>query len=192
MRANGRGRGRRARPVGTVVGGRVNLHDDDGLLAALGAALADNSVSSVRVFALRHGRYDREAELSDQERPLLPAGERQAAEAADDLMRRSVGWGSRPVVRCSPYRRAEQTATIIADAFGVALEQADWLYSEEDRDALMGALAAYPAGTVVILVGHQPMLEGLFELAGADGCLDHAAVNEFLLDLKSKELMLLR
>jgi phosphohistidine phosphatase SixA len=180
----------RPRPVGTVVGGNLHWQDDDALLAALGVALADNPVGAVRVFALRHGRYDRGAEVPDNKRALTPGGEFQAIEAAGELRQRLSDLGRTPVVLHSPYRRAQQTAKPIAGAFGVVAEQRDWLCPEQNLDELMMALAGYPAGTVVILVGHEPMLDELFLLASARGSLGYAEVNEFLFDLETKKLML--
>jgi phosphohistidine phosphatase len=110
---------------------------------------------------LRHAQAtDRQdwGERPDEERPLTQHGEKQARRAAKAL----ADWGVRVErILTSPAVRARHTAEIVARHLhaGKRLETARFLASEADARGVVGELAVHArAGTVLLLVGHEPQL----------------------------------
>ena len=96
--------------------------------------------------------------MPDAERPLTPRGRRRFENAAEGLARALP----RPdAVLTSPWKRARQTAEILAAAFG-RLEPKDTLaLAGGSAETLAHVLAAYPEGATVAVVGHEPWLSAL-------------------------------
>ena len=96
--------------------------------------------------------------MSDDERPLTPAGAKRFKKAARGLARLEA----RPAaLLSSPLPRAWQTAEIAAQAWGrLAPQEAPALVGGSLAD-LEDALRAYDAQATVVLVGHEPQVSGL-------------------------------
>lgn len=106
--------------------------------------------------------------VPDAERPLTPRGRRRFESAARGLARALP----RPdALLTSPWKRARQTADILAAAYG-RLEPKDTpALAGESVEALAQILSGYPAEASVAIVGHEPWLSGLLArlLGSADG-----------------------
>jgi phosphohistidine phosphatase len=96
--------------------------------------------------------------VPDAERPLTPRGRRRFESAARGLARALP----RPdALLTSPWKRARQTADILAAAYG-RLEPRDTpALADGNFEPLARALDAYPAKASVAIVGHEPWLSGL-------------------------------
>ncbi len=103
----------------------------------------------------------------DAERPLNPEGVRLIRTAGPGL----AALGLRPdLILHSPYRRAQQTAEILADSLGVAdrLEAYEGLRPGFDAGELKKLLALHSRRDELMLVGHAPDIpEALHSLSGA-------------------------
>lgn len=113
-----------------------------------------------RLVLMRHARaLGASAQASDHERPLDPTGHLQAADVAQELIRR--GWAPDRVLS-SDAMRARETAGKVVEAFpGVPSEYSRAFYSG-GADAAAQALASLPSGLrTVLLVGHNPEWERL-------------------------------
>jgi phosphohistidine phosphatase len=112
----------------------------------------------MRLYVMRHGpAEDRAATGRDFDRALTPAGRDVVGRAARAL--RAEGGPAR--VLSSPLRRARETAEIVVQSLSLDPPE---LHDDLAVDAglpldLIGALAR--AGTDVLLVGHQPVVEDL-------------------------------
>jgi phosphohistidine phosphatase len=109
--------------------------------------------SSMRLYLLRHGTaMEREDWTGDDaERPLTPDGERVTGKMIKNL--RSVLRADE--ILTSPFRRARQTAELVAERLGLPLQEADWLASGAEPEDIVDNLANVGD---VILVGHEPDL----------------------------------
>jgi phosphohistidine phosphatase len=115
---------------------------------------------------MRHGEAG-ESARGDAYRPLTHHGVAQAQASARGLLRLGV----RPsALWHSPYLRAQQTATIVGDALGVALGVArhedDRFVPDADPDVAARALLSGPRGTLLV-VAHLPVLPGIVFSLGA-------------------------
>lgn len=96
--------------------------------------------------------------IPDDERPLTPRGERRFRKAARGLARIVP----RPdVLLTSPLPRALATAEIAAKAWGRIKPTAEDALAEENPKNVLRALAALPAESTVVAVGHEPQLSAL-------------------------------
>ena len=115
-------------------------------------------------YLVRHGEAERGTGATDAERRLTPAG-RAAFEA--------LARGLAPSVRLarivtSPYRRARETAEVLAAATGAPVEVASALAAGRSTGPELLALAR-AAGGGVALVGHNPeVAEAVIIAAGGD------------------------
>ncbi|MBI4586452.1 MAG: phosphohistidine phosphatase SixA [Planctomycetes bacterium] len=126
------------------------------------------------LYLLRHAEaYPREASdcPADRERPLIEKGEKEARRAAEAMARLEIDF---ELILSSPYRRARQTAEIVANILkrGSRLKFSDWLRAEEgDNGKLIEEIAAkYALSGSILLVGHEPNLSRLISvlLSGND------------------------
>ena len=112
----------------------------------------------MQLYLLRHGTAERQsAGASDRERALTEAGRAQVRQLADGIKR--LGW---PLERIysSPYRRASETAELLASTLGVQASFEGLLQlgsSPEDVEELLSRADHQH----VMLVGHQPDLSRL-------------------------------
>lgn len=113
---------------------------------------------------LRHGRAlgTREAGVSsDSQRPLSPAGERDALASAEHL--RDSGFAPALIIS-SPYLRADRTAEIAAGVFPGADRRTAKELSDGPTGAVLDLAEQAAASAPVLIVGHMPLLG---EAAGA-------------------------
>ena len=96
--------------------------------------------------------------IPDDERPLTPKGRAKFSAAAKGLARIA----HRPdVLLTSPLPRARATAEIAARAFKRIEPTIEPALAHESLDGIVAALGAYPAGSTVAVVGHEPTLSAL-------------------------------
>jgi phosphohistidine phosphatase len=105
--------------------------------------------------------------MADADRPLTPEGIAEVQQAAEAL----ASAGLRPKkVLTSPLLRALETATILAEGVGAALERCPALAPASGLDEMLEALrSAVGEGGIVAAVGHLPDVADLTRrLAGAE------------------------
>jgi|GEM_PF-18189 len=117
-----------------------------------------------QLWLLRHAKSDwQSAALRDFDRPLNDRGKRDAVRMGRWLFQR--GWIPQWIV-ASPARRVRQTVKRVCQPLGFDVSRVHWdkrIY-EADTSALLTVLRALPESAVrVLLVGHNPALEGLLE-----------------------------
>jgi len=117
----------------------------------------------VRLYVIRHGKAERDSDTGrDADRVLRPRGHRQAAYLASVLAEADV-----PPARVlsSPYPRAHQTATPIAEALDLEVDLTDLLASASVSAILDLVAEAHDRGDPSLaLVGHNPTLSTLTSL----------------------------
>jgi phosphohistidine phosphatase len=95
----------------------------------------------------------------DSQRPLTKRGERKMQGVAAGLVRLV---GTLDAIGSSPLVRAQQTARIVADAYGsVPVSTVDALTPESDPSAFLGWLTQQPPAQAIAIVGHEPDLGAL-------------------------------
>ncbi|GAA3897754.1 phosphohistidine phosphatase SixA [Halomonas cibimaris] len=111
-----------------------------------------------RLWIMRHGEAGDTA--PDSARELTPHGKRQVADMADRLARRCETQAL-PVTRIvtSPYVRARQTAAVMGQALGVAVETLSGITPEDSPRAFCDWLANQPGNLLV--VSHMPLVGAL-------------------------------
>ncbi|HSU56397.1 MAG TPA: phosphohistidine phosphatase SixA [Candidatus Dormibacteraeota bacterium] len=128
----------------------------------------------MNIFVLRHGtaaernphRYP-----NDADRPLVEEGERKTRKAAKAMKALDVSFGK---ILSSPYKRARQTAEIVAEGRGCSegMELCDALSPEGDSRGVVAAIKRiHPVPKEILLVGHEPNLSELisFLISGNAG-----------------------
>jgi phosphohistidine phosphatase len=111
----------------------------------------------MRLYLVQHGEAASKEE--DPQRPLTEAGA-----AASRLAAARLAAALSPVggIRHSGLLRAEQTASIFAAALGIASVSASrGLAPSDDPAVFAGILAAEPAESSLLVVGHLPQLARL-------------------------------
>ncbi|MDP9201583.1 MAG: phosphohistidine phosphatase SixA [Gemmatimonadota bacterium] len=115
----------------------------------------------MQLLVIRHGIAE-EAEtfatsgLDDSRRPLTKPGKRKMKEVAAGL-REIVE--TIDVIGASPLLRAQQTAEIVAKAYGdLPVDTVQALSPESDPSALVGWLEQHESAKGVAIVGHEPHL----------------------------------
>ena len=118
----------------------------------------------MNIFILRHGiaveRGTRGFE-KDSERPLTGKGKRQLRTSAAAMKRMKLRLD---LILSSPYKRARQTAEIIAEELKLKkrLKLSDALKSENDPETAIAEIAGLePKPENLLLVGHEPYLSHL-------------------------------
>lgn len=115
------------------------------------------------LFIMRHG--EAAPGFPDSKRLLTPQGEREAAMMAQWLAARlAKGELFAPVLYASPYARAQQTARIVAEAFGCSLSTLDFITPEDDPAKVSDWLLTQPDSAPIMLVSHMPLVGNLTEL----------------------------
>ena len=125
----------------------------------------------MRLILFRHGpagQRDASIWANDSLRPLTGKGARRTEAAARGLRRQSTRWD---LVLTSPYRRARETADIVARVLSCdRLEEGSELEPDGDRAALFRRLQGEADSARIVLVGHEPSLgEILGELCAGPG-----------------------
>ena len=98
---------------------------------------------------------------SDRDRPLSSKGEQIMRRIADRMLEIPLSFD---LILSSPYRRAEQTANIVASTFKLksALQFTDHLTPDGDSEELIRSLTSlHPLPDSILLVGHEPYLSQL-------------------------------
>lgn len=119
----------------------------------------------MRLYLMRHGpAEDRAPSGVDADRALTPEGRQAVQRVADalaDVLRQSPRGPHRLVT--SPYRRARETAAIVASALAVdfasRIEDAALAPADDVNDAVLER--AFDGSESAFVVGHQPGLEQL-------------------------------
>jgi phosphohistidine phosphatase len=121
----------------------------------------------VRLFLIRHAQaaeQDAEAYPDDALRPLVAKGRRVQRRMSRMLVKR----GLRPDrIFSSPWKRAWQTAGIVAEETGVGRKEripCDALAAPPDLAELAIGVGAVGADEIIALVGHEPWMSGLAAL----------------------------
>lgn len=106
----------------------------------------------MKLIIMRHGQAELEAP-SDARRPLTAHGRQQVSSTAKKLQCFSP---SRIIA--SPYLRAQQTGTLVAEVMGLALETDQDIVPEGSPYTVIRNL---PESGVVMLVSHMPLVSSL-------------------------------
>jgi phosphohistidine phosphatase len=103
----------------------------------------------MRLYLVRHA--EAAPGEPDDERPLTPAGRRQAVRVGERLSRAAP----RPAaVLSSPLLRARESAALIAEPLGLEPEADDRLAPGATAEGVRAAVAG--RGDAAVVVGHQP------------------------------------
>jgi phosphohistidine phosphatase len=121
----------------------------------------------VRLLLIRHAQaaaQDAEAYPDDALRPLVPKGRKVQRRVSRTLVKR----GLRPDrIFSSPWKRAWQTARIVADGTGVGRKRripCEALAAPPDLAELAIGVGAVRDDETIALVGHEPWMSGLAAL----------------------------
>jgi len=129
-------------------------------------------MKSLELCFFRHGiAVDRDdpSVTSDTERPLTDEGMRKTRAAAEGLKRLDGGYEK---LLTSPWKRAKQTAAILAEVLELNSEELPELAGDRTPEELVKGLAHH-YGRRTLLVGHEPLLSGtVVHLLGGDWHLD--------------------
>jgi phosphohistidine phosphatase len=122
-----------------------------------------------RLLVLRHAKSERGGDAAnDIDRPLSKRGRKDAPRVGEWLKAQGL---TPDHVLCSPAVRARDTVHAVVDALGLPREQVSFderLYLAAP-ETLLEVLSAVPAKAgAVLLVGHNPGLDGLVEYLAAD------------------------
>lgn len=109
----------------------------------------------MNLWIVRHGEAEARANR-DAERRLTARGQQQAAAAGHWLL----GKGARPVhIVASPYRRARETAAVLAPLLAVAVVESALLVPDSSPQRVVDWLAGQRGD--LLLVSHQPLVSAL-------------------------------
>jgi phosphohistidine phosphatase len=141
------------------------------------------------LYFLRHGEADwPNWKKSDDERPLTERGKKEMRKIADFLEALELDLDH---IVTSPLPRAQQTAEVVADTFGIKLREDKLLKPGFDFADLREILRKY-SGTRIMVVGHEPdFTEAISALTGATLKLSKAGLALIDLDPESMEGRLL-
>ena len=121
----------------------------------------------MNLYILRHGiavEPGTPGYENDADRPLTPEGERKLLQIAEAMEELDLAFD---LILSSPYRRARETAEIVAEALKLRkkLEFSDSLTPGGSTKKLVEYLSRLqPQPDQVLLVGHEPYLSGLVSL----------------------------
>jgi phosphohistidine phosphatase len=125
----------------------------------------------MELYLLRHAiAVDREKfDGEDSERPLTVDGEKKMRRIANGIRALKLSFD---VILSSPYRRAQETAGILAARFNIRrhLRLTDTLTPRGNKRTLIAEIAALGANArSIVLVGHEPYLSALVATLVAGG-----------------------
>jgi phosphohistidine phosphatase len=128
----------------------------------------------MEIYILRHGiavERGTPGNKKDSDRPLTPEGEQKMHQIAEAILAMELKFD---VILSSPYKRAEQTATIVAGELDEEVTFTDLL--EPDGNALeLIAEINDEKPQRVLLVGHEPYLSQLISVlttGGSDAAIE--------------------
>ncbi|MEO1828907.1 MAG: phosphohistidine phosphatase SixA [Pseudomonas sp.] len=113
----------------------------------------------MRLWILRHGQAAAQA-ATDPERPLTGAGEQEVRSMCQILAGQPLD-----AILASPYLRAQQTASLVADQLNFArgVATAPWL-TPDDAPADVLRYLSERSEQQLLLVSHQPLVSQLLSL----------------------------
>lgn len=120
----------------------------------------------MKLVLVRHGEAER-LQTTDAERALTAAGREQAAETARWLAKQPLLAEAGVHLLCSTYRRARETAHVMAEALGATPRVIDHITPDDDprlawRSIDLALKAMEPAeDDAVIVVSHMPLVAAL-------------------------------
>ncbi|MDZ4698285.1 MAG: histidine phosphatase family protein [Rhodothermales bacterium] len=131
----------------------------------------------MKLIVMRHGRAESPIQgRPDHERALTPRGVEWLQSQGIAMLRA----GLKPdVLACSPYRRARETADLLAAAFGIAPLVVEGLRPGADIEVYAALLEGIDTPATLMTVHHQPDVSAVvYALTGASVPMDegHAAV----------------
>ena len=106
------------------------------------------------LYLLRHAEAEQEAS-SDSARRLTKHGQEQARKVARFLEAHGL---TLSLVLTSPFRRAHETAEVVASDLRAELLVQTWLASGMQPETALAELQAFRSQSSVLLVGHEPDL----------------------------------
>jgi phosphohistidine phosphatase len=121
----------------------------------------------MNIFILRHGiavERGTKGFEKDSERPLTGKGKRQLRTSAGAMKRMKLRFD---LILSSPYKRARQTAEIVAEELKLKkrLKFSDALKSENDPESVIAEIAGLKTTLEnILLVGHEPYLSRLISM----------------------------
>lgn len=113
----------------------------------------------MNLYIMRHGMAEPYGARADESRLLVPEGEAQARGVANQWLQTS---SALDFIVVSPYKRAQQTATIVKDVLGFTDEPQTSSLVRPEGDVLQ--VAQYLdqfASQNVLLVSHMPLVANL-------------------------------
>lgn len=115
----------------------------------------------MKIVLVRHGEAE-PLRAVDAERALTANGVAQAKLTAAWLQRQIGAAGGATKLLASPYRRAQQTAAVLSDALGVAVQTSAEITPDVDpRNALRAVDAAAAGSEWLVVVSHMPLVAAL-------------------------------
>ena len=147
----------------------------------------------MEVVLFRHGKAEPYSDAKrDSERELTSVGQKKMKQAARGIVK-CLFPGCDIQIWTSPLARAQQTAQIIKSEFGkrAALRIVDAVESGS-LEELSSEWAALPEDTVLIIVGHEPMMsEWTKALSGASLAFRPGSAASIILDGENRRTGLL-
>lgn len=118
----------------------------------------------MRLILMRHAEAEAaQSDLPDPERRLTPKARRSLNDHLPSFARYLTGTDQLKIWT-SPYRRAKETADILARYLpGAKIKKRDFL-ATGDTDALFAALSPIHGHCTVVLIGHEPHLSNWIEI----------------------------
>lgn len=110
----------------------------------------------MKILLIRHAiAEDPDPAMRDAQRKLTDKGAARMREEAQALSAMDESWGR---LLCSPYLRAVQTAEIVSEQLGLAIEQHRALAPGGAPEDLLGVFSSWQGEGVQIAIGHEPDL----------------------------------
>lgn len=143
--------------------------------------------AEMRVYVLRHGKAERDSPSgTDDDRALMARGKLQARFLADMFEAREAPLDEPPVaVFSSPVLRAARTARLVAEALDLPVKYEEALRTDQPVSGALELVRGRRGRGPVLLVGHNPQLEGLIRILAPDDPRVHEP-------LRTGELVLVR
>ena len=116
----------------------------------------------LEVYFLRHGRAGARVDDAEKDsmRGLTGPGRRDIVSVAESLKTLGITFD---VIASSPLKRAKDTAKIVAKKMSLLKKLEDWeeLKPTSDSGSLYSKLSSIKAGTIILLVGHEPHMSSV-------------------------------
>lgn len=113
----------------------------------------------MKLVLMRHGEAEAMRERDDA-RALTALGREQAAETAAWLAA-LLPVGAQLALLASPYLRAQQTATVLAEILRVPVQTVPGITPDDDARVALRAIEAQAKADCLVVVSHMPLLGAL-------------------------------